>query len=176
MAFPVESVSRAFPRASYDKTPVLSGYKYGRDVSRFDGRHCWFNDSVVSRHFRLSIHLETATAIQKLRYFLARSTTANSPCARVIILNHSCSRVKSSDIYALCFRPLLERNCNFSRVRVVSCKILFRSSYPRREVSRKIFVIVEKIRFDVVWFNYVFEKMRYFVCRMYFDGGYNENI
>lgn len=76
----------------------------------------------------------------------------------------------------LCFRPLLERNCNFSRVWVVSCKILFRSSYSRREVSRKIFVIVEKIRFDVVWFNYVFEKMRYFVCRMYFDGGYNENI
>lgn len=60
--------------------------------------------------------------------------------------------------------------------RVKFFEILFRSSYPRREVSRKIFVIVEKIRFDVVWFNYVFEKMRYFVCRMYFDGGYNENI
>lgn len=43
--------------------------------------------------------------------------------------HHSCSRVKSSDIYALCFRPLLERNCNFSRVRVVSCEN-FRNSFP----------------------------------------------
>lgn len=175
MAFPVESVSRAFLRASYDKTPVLSGYKYGRDVSRFDGRHCWFNDSVVSRHFRLSIHLETATAIQKLRYFLARSTTANSPCARVIILNHSCSRVKSSLLSTVIGKELQFFACSSSFVWNFF-EILFRSSYPRREVSRKIFVIVEKIRFDVVWFNYVFEKMRYFVCRMYFDGGYNENI
>lgn len=137
--FPVESICRFLELSSYDKTP-LSGFADWLQVWSGCFSIWWTTLSIQrqqslcyvatsSVHFRLSIHLETATAIQKLRgfprerrYFLARSTTANvrSRHSQPLLLRGRGLKV------SICSLPLLQRN--FSRI-IRACGIFRNSSF-----------------------------------------------
>lgn len=125
--FPVESICRFLELSSYDDKTPLSGFADWLQVWSGCFSIWWTTLSIQrqqslcyvatsSVHFRLSIHLETATAIQKLRgfprerrYFLARSTTAN------VRSRHS--------------QPLLLRGWKFWSALCHYCKRIFRVSF-----------------------------------------------